>query len=188
MRPDLYGSSSDSSGRHKESPQVWRSYTDNWLQKHGWRPWNPKCSPYTILKSGLWYIFLMKIGPFIANGLFKRKMVFEWKHDNWQGVSCSKSFSLIHGIDCEETFGQLLCLSQNSDYPCYCYISWFDYEIWLKDIKTVFLNGKLVKGCTCGTILRLRTYPIARRYASFKGPFMGWSKHKGVGTCALMKR
>ena len=72
---------------------------------------------------------------------FQKEDGFEWKHVNQQGKSCSKSFSQIHGIDYEETFWAVAMFK--SIRIMLAIAAFHGYEIWLRDVKTAFIKGKL---------------------------------------------
>ena len=65
--------------------------------------------------------------------------------------------------------------------------AYYDYEIWQMDVKTAFLNGHLKEELYMMQPEGLSILKMLTRYASSSDPFMGWCKHLGVGTFALMR-
>ena len=53
----------------------------------------------------------------------------------------AKSFKQVHGIDYDETYSSVAMLKFIKIIIEIA--SYFDYEIWQMDVKTVFLNGYL---------------------------------------------
>jgi hypothetical protein len=53
----------------------------------------------------------------------------------------AKGFKQIHGIDYDETFSPVAMLK--SVQILLAITTYFDYEIWQMDVKTVILNGNL---------------------------------------------
>ena len=57
-----------------------------------------------------------------------------------------KGFKQTHGIDYDETFSPVSMLK--SIRILIAIAAYHDYEIWQMDVKTVFLNGNLLRMCT----------------------------------------
>ena len=71
------------------------------------------------------WIYMLK-----ADGIFKAGLV-------------AKGFRQTHGIDYDETFSPVIMLK--SIRVLLAITTYYDYEIWQIDVKTSFLNGKLLK-------------------------------------------
>ena len=55
----------------------------------------------------------------------------------------AKGFKQTHGIDYDETFSLVVMLK--SIKILLVIATYYDYEIWQMDVKTVFLNGNLLE-------------------------------------------
>ena len=55
----------------------------------------------------------------------------------------AKGFTQTHGIDYDETFSPVVMAK--SIRILLAIVSYYDYEIWQMDVKTAFLNGKLLE-------------------------------------------
>ena len=55
----------------------------------------------------------------------------------------AKGFKQTHGIDFDETFSPVVMLK--SIRILLAIATYYDYEIWQMDVKTAFLNGKLLE-------------------------------------------
>ena len=72
------------------------------------------------------------------------KWIFKLKADNtFKGRLVAKGFRQTHGIDYDETFSPVVMLK--SIRILLAIAAFHDYEIWQMDVKTAFLNGKLLE-------------------------------------------
>ncbi|KAJ9561573.1 hypothetical protein OSB04_006733 [Centaurea solstitialis] len=78
-----------------------------------------------------------------------RKWVFQKKIDmdgnvhTFKARLVAKGFTQTHGIDYDETFSPVAMLKSNRILMAIS--AYFYYEIWQMDVKTAFLNGKLIE-------------------------------------------
>ncbi|WP_216071954.1 Ty1/Copia family ribonuclease HI, partial [Acinetobacter baumannii] len=72
------------------------------------------------------------------------KWIFKLKADNtFKGRLVAKGFRQTHGVDYDETFSPVVMLK--SIRIMLAIAAYHDYEIWQMDVKTAFLNGKLLE-------------------------------------------
>ena len=65
--------------------------------------------------------------------------------------------------------------------------AYYDYEIWQMDVKTAFLNGFLKEELYMMHSEGFVDLKNANKVCKSNAQSMGWCKHLGVGTFALMR-
>ncbi|PKI53618.1 hypothetical protein CRG98_025986 [Punica granatum] len=63
--------------------------------------------------------------------------------DPLEGVKPIGCFRQVHGVDYDETFSPVAMLK--SIRILLAIAAYYDYEIWQMDVKTAFLNGRLLE-------------------------------------------
>ncbi|PKI59454.1 hypothetical protein CRG98_020144 [Punica granatum] len=61
----------------------------------------------------------------------------------FKGRLVAKGFEQVHGVDYDETFSPVAMLK--SIRILLAIAAYYDYEIWQMDVKTTFLNGRLLE-------------------------------------------
>ena len=121
----------------------------------------------------------------------QNKWIFKKKTDADGNVSIhkarlvAKGYRQVQGIDYDETFSPVAKLK--SVRIMLAIAAFYDYEIWQMDVKTAFLNGFLKEELYMMQPEVLSILKMLTRYASSNAQSMGWCKHLGVGTFALMR-
>ncbi|KAJ9563088.1 hypothetical protein OSB04_008248 [Centaurea solstitialis] len=75
--------------------------------------------------------------------VFKKKTDMDGNVHTFKARLVAKGFTQTHGIDYDETFSPVAMLK--SIRILMAISAYFDYEIWQMDVKTAFLNGKLIE-------------------------------------------
>ena len=75
--------------------------------------------------------------------VFKKKTDMDGKVHTWKARLVAKRYRQIHGIDYDETFSPVAMLK--SIRILISIAAYYDYEIWQMDVKTAFLNGRLLE-------------------------------------------
>ena len=79
--------------------------------------------------------------PIECKWIFKKKTDTDGNVTPYKARLVAKGFQQIQGIDYEETCSPVAMLK--SVRILLAIAAYFDYEIWLMDVKTAFLNGML---------------------------------------------
>ena len=105
------------------------------IRQIGLEPWKPKCNQCMTTKYGL---------PPEGAKIIECKWIFKLKAEKtFKGRLVAKGFKQTHGIDYDETFSPVVMLK--SIRILLSIAAYYDYEIWQIDVKTAFLNGKLLE-------------------------------------------
>ena len=83
------------------------------------------------------------VKPIGCKWVFKKKTDMDGNVITFKGRLVAKGFKQIHGIDYDETFSPVAMLK--SIRILFAIAAHYDYEIWQMDVKTAFLNGKLLE-------------------------------------------
>ncbi len=75
--------------------------------------------------------------------VFKKKTDMDGKVQTYKARLVAKGYRQVHGIDYDETFSPVAMLK--SIRILLAISAYYDYEIWQMDVKTAFLNGKLLE-------------------------------------------
>ena len=75
--------------------------------------------------------------------VFKKKTDMDGKVHTYKARLVAKGYRQIYGIDYDETFSPVAMLK--SIRILLVIAAYYDYEIWKMDVKTAFLNGKLLE-------------------------------------------
>ncbi|KAJ9566119.1 hypothetical protein OSB04_002085 [Centaurea solstitialis] len=75
--------------------------------------------------------------------VFKKKTDMDGNVNTFKARLVGKGFTQTHGIDYDETFSPVAMLK--SIRILMAISAYFNYEIWQMDVKTAFLNGKLIE-------------------------------------------
>ncbi|KAJ9564759.1 hypothetical protein OSB04_000725 [Centaurea solstitialis] len=75
--------------------------------------------------------------------VFKKKTDMDGNMYTFKARLVAKGFTQTHGIDYDETFSPVAMLK--SIRILMAISAYFNYEIWQMDVKTAFLNGKLIE-------------------------------------------
>ncbi|KAJ9552277.1 hypothetical protein OSB04_016322 [Centaurea solstitialis] len=75
--------------------------------------------------------------------VFKKKTDMDGNVPTFKARLVAKGFTQTHGIDYDETFSPVAMLK--SIRILMAISAYFNYEIWQMDVKTAFLNGKLIE-------------------------------------------
>ena len=81
--------------------------------------------------------------PIGCKWVFKKKTDMDGNVITFKGRLVAKGFKQIHGVDYDETFSPVAMLK--SIRILLAIAAYHDYEIWQMDVKTAFLNGKLLE-------------------------------------------
>ncbi|WP_283100722.1 reverse transcriptase domain-containing protein, partial [Escherichia coli] len=102
--------------------------------------------------------------------VFKKKTDMDGNVITFKGRLVAKGFKQIHGIDYDETFSPVAMLK--SIQILFAIAAHYDYEIWQMDVKTAFLNGKLLEDVYIHNLRVLSLLRMPIRCASCKAPSM----------------
>ena len=75
--------------------------------------------------------------------VFKKKTDMDGNVHTFKALLVAKSFKQTHGVDYDETVSLVAMLK--SIRILLTIVAYYDYEIWKMDVKTAFLNGKLLE-------------------------------------------
>ncbi|KAK8708633.1 hypothetical protein V6N13_059671 [Hibiscus sabdariffa] len=81
------------------------------------------------------------IKPIGCKWVFKKKTDMDGNVQTYKGRLVAKGFRQIHGVDYDETFSPVAMFK--SIQILLAIAVFHDYEIWQRDVKIAFLNGKL---------------------------------------------
>ncbi|PKI74773.1 hypothetical protein CRG98_004791 [Punica granatum] len=83
------------------------------------------------------------VKPIGCKWVFKKKTDMDNNVITFKGRLVAKGFRRVHGIDYDETFSLVAMLK--SIRILLAIAAYYDYEIWHMDVKTAFLNGRLLE-------------------------------------------
>ena len=84
------------------------------------------------------------VDPHEGAKIIECKWIFKEKADNiFKGRLMAKCFKRTHGIDYDEIFSPVVMLKFIR--ILLAITAYYEYEIWQIDVKTTFLNGKLLE-------------------------------------------
>ncbi|PKI52912.1 hypothetical protein CRG98_026743, partial [Punica granatum] len=83
------------------------------------------------------------VKPIGCKWVFKKKTDMDGNVITFKGRLVAKGFRQVHGVDYDETFSPMAMLK--SIRILLAIAAYYDYEIWQMDVKTAFLNGKLLE-------------------------------------------
>jgi hypothetical protein len=86
---------------------------------------------------------IVGVRPIGCKWVFKKKMDKDGNVHIYKARLMVKGFKQIHGIDYDETFSPIMMLK--SVQILLTIATYFNYEIWLMDVKTTFLNGNMTE-------------------------------------------
>ena len=75
--------------------------------------------------------------------VFKKKTDMDGNVYTFKAQLVAKGFKQTHGVDYDETFSPMAML--RSIRILLAIVAYYDYEIWKMDVKTAFLNEKLLE-------------------------------------------
>ena len=101
--------------------------------------------------------------------VFKKKTDMDGNVHNFKARLVVKGFKQTHGVDYDETFSLVAML--RSIRILLAITAYYYYEIWKMDVKTTFLNGKLLEDVYM-TQTEGFVNPENVGKESFKDPFM----------------
>ena len=78
-----------------------------------------------------------------CRSVFKKKTNMDGNVHTFKAPLVAKGFKKTHGVDYDETFSPVAMLK--SIRILLAIVTYYDYEIWQMDVKTTFLNGKLLE-------------------------------------------
>ncbi|PKI73152.1 hypothetical protein CRG98_006439 [Punica granatum] len=81
------------------------------------------------------------VKPIGCKWVFKKKTDMDGNVITFKGRLVAKGFRQVHGVDYDETFSSVA----KSIRILLAIAAYYDYEIWQMDVKTAFLNGKLLE-------------------------------------------
>ncbi|PKI39011.1 hypothetical protein CRG98_040609 [Punica granatum] len=83
------------------------------------------------------------VKPIRCKWVFKKKTDVDGNVITFKGRLVAKDFKQVHGVDYDETFSPMAMLK--SIRILLAITAYYDYEIWQMDVKTAFLNGRLLE-------------------------------------------
>ncbi|PKI64636.1 hypothetical protein CRG98_014974 [Punica granatum] len=83
------------------------------------------------------------VNPIGCKWVFKKKIDMDGSVITFKGRLVAKGFRQVHGVDYDEIFSPVAMLK--SIRILLAIAAYYDYEIWQIDVKTVFLNGRLLE-------------------------------------------
>ena len=117
--------------------------------------------------------------------IFKRKTDADGNVTIYKARLVAKGYRQVQGVDYDETCSPVAKLK--SVRIMLAIAAFYDYEIWQMDVKTAFLNGFLKEELYMMQPEGSVDPKNANKVCKLQPRFMGWCKHLGVGTFALMR-